>query len=620
MKHIHIVHGFSLGERRLIAFGAQMGGQPELPDIKEFTKEAGKETVNSLASTSDVMGAQKDLVSQLQKSLDSDTAKAAKISTMSLGPDSIDGSAKVGSILDKLNNPEQAVEPQQNILRGGVSLPGQPAANAPEAAADQPEGAAGENPAETMDAADEAAEELPEPKTVGEKLERDLNKAMDNLSKAKKPVEAIVAMIRVAGTLAQYLDKAMKGKLDEPLNGAPEADAKNNPEGKTGKPEAKNTADATSLEKELEDRLNKKPEVTEGKTAEGVSKEGATVDKQEDRAEAINGLKTEKTAEITENTTDIEKLDADVKTMKEENEQLITKKGELEKSINNMRGDESMKSELASAEIQLKSLAVQIDAKNEGITSIDKQRDDLSARNKQLESDVVTLDKMKTDTEAATKRIAEVTGEVAKILSEKFPGKKMPTFKIELGADGKVSVEITGMNEEFQKELPEGSKVEGETATIEGDKLAAVTENTETAEKPKESIDAFGEEPKLKSPKFYETRMKSDQLRMELSSAAKDGKTIDADTFTKSLDGINESYYAFQVENPTKSGDKAAAVFTEELNGHLAEMGADYRVKYSVDIKTFETTDVATTGKMEDIKEVQATGGAAEQKIDGTVA
>lgn len=263
------------------------------------------------------------------------------------------------------------------------------------------------------------------PETYGEQLDRTMKSALDDLRNAESGADKFAALMKLLGTIVEYFNRTFNGTLGDKIK-KPEEEKK---DGTDANKENKN--DKQRLQGELADR------------AVAKKKEGGaelTLEKN------IDGSKKEKQEKIVKNKEDITMIDGKVDKMKDSKTKLVDQKGDIEKQMTKIQGDETKASEMTALKMELETVQSQIEALDKGITGLDKQRDDLGEQNKKLEKDVAALDEIKKDVEQGQMKILEVM----KVLNEIFP-KSGLKLTHEFGADGKLKVKLGPLTEEMRK-------------------------------------------------------------------------------------------------------------------------------------------------------------------------
>jgi hypothetical protein len=303
--------------------------------------------------------------------------------------------------------------------------------------------------------------DIPEPKTHGERLERDMKSALDELKNAEGTAK-ITALIKVLGSASEYIQRAFSGKLGEAIEQKkPENAPAGAPENGANKPPQ---TPAEAAQQKLEENAKA-----------ALERDKKPIDQQQN----IEEVKQKNAAERERNATEMKELGTSIDETKKENDTFIDQRGALEKQANALQGEEGSESKQQTIKDKIDAVNKKIDANKELITKLDARRDALDEKNKKLIEEDKALDRMKEEAGEAMKKSKELMSVINKAVKESGLEGTLPTLDVEMGKDGKPVITVTGGSKEIRAMIQEqATKNKWPIEMREGPVNAAAPEQT----------------------------------------------------------------------------------------------------------------------------------------------
>src|SRR3989344_4056126 len=233
-------------------------------------------------------------------------------------------------------------------------------------------------------------------------------------------MEKIKAVMKAFATFFEGLKRLFNGTLFESSKGdgkGSESGTQKPAEGVANKPAA-----ATTPEQQVKKELakNNPKSAAEAQAALGEIRENAD-------------------NKIKENTKSIESLDKRIDGIKKENDVLIGKKGEVEKELNKLQGEEGKEDQILELKTELDRLNTIIEANQKAIKTLDDRRDALTKENKDLTAKRDAAEKMGEDMEKGMEKLLPMIQKLAEMLGLKLQD-------LNIGYNGQPIIVINNFN------------------------------------------------------------------------------------------------------------------------------------------------------------------------------
>jgi len=233
-------------------------------------------------------------------------------------------------------------------------------------------------------------------------------------------MEKIKAVMKAFATFFEGLKRLFNGTLFESSKGdgkGSESGTQKPAEGVANKPAA-----ATTPEQQVKNELAKNNPKSAAETQAALG---------EIRENADNKIK--------ENTKSIESLDKRIDGIKKENDVLIGKKGEVEKELNKLQGEEGKEDQILELKTELDRLNTIIEANQKAIKTLDDRRDALTKENKDLTAKRDAAEKMGEDMEKGMEKLLPMIQKLAEMLGLKLQD-------LNIGYNGQPIIVINNFN------------------------------------------------------------------------------------------------------------------------------------------------------------------------------
>lgn len=497
MTHFHRVISFTLNESRLIHFDG--GGTPDtfaknqaesMRQVPENSKETpvvtnAAETANAGTHRMQVsrifLEQQKNKVASVPSNVVDPKNNISNVSADGIPPSPTPEQSSLPP-LQQTPIPVDAVPDAGGVEQEGVSKKNQ---SSPDSSKTSEKPIA--EPKATPDAqnnqppAPEVKKERPEATTHGQKLENDMQDAMDVLNNPEaKSTEKFAAVMKMLGAIAEYGNRAFNQTLDEPLKKDQPSDQNNtaaNISSENGNKPSKTPAESAT--QKLED--NAKPK--DGKEAP------------KDLRQNVEQVKEKNRAERDRNTQEIKELDTTIVETKKENDSFIDQRSALEKQLNGLQGQEGVEGKQQTLKSRIENINQKIEANTKLIEKLDNQRDALEKKNEILNKEDEALDKMKEGATDVMKNMQEMMKTLTDTLLHNVGLKDIPTFSIEIGKDGKPIIVAIGGSKEMRDQIQQYAAKAGLQIEMRDAQTSSATpaKESKSPEQPKENQPSVNE-------------------------------------------------------------------------------------------------------------------------------
>lgn len=365
-------------------------------------------------------------------------ATGNKFQTLRPATDKVNELSRAG--IDALNGesaPDKNAQPEKRSNRPTVKLDytkgpdGKPSTAATDAKNAEKEKVASTDSSEVQNEV--------EPGTHRERLTKDMNDAVQEFRNAENTLDKFAALMKLLGSVKEYLGRAMRGSLDELINKPKENGPKNS--------EANNALDSDDAAARVKKKLD-----------DASAKPNEKGDKPANLEKNIDKVREENQKKIDANNETIKDAREGEKKLKGENVKLIDEKSSLEKQKNELQGSENSEGKIAKIDIEMKNVQEKIDSNNKAIKQLDDLADTKEKENKKLEEEQKVLDDMKKQVPDALKTITDMF---------KLAGLKVT---IETYPNGKWKLIIEGLDNDLKNKL-DPKATEGKPAEVSPDDI-----------------------------------------------------------------------------------------------------------------------------------------------------